>query len=114
MSRPKARQLSKKERLRHVALASLMATAAALDALPDSTGPPALAGDVLEGAAAIAEFLWAKSGPRERRRVYWLVETGQLPVFYYNQLICARKTTLLRDIAQREAKTAELNAESAA
>ena len=45
--------------------------------LPDATGPPALADDLLYGAAAIAEFLFGSA--EDRRRVYWLAESGQLP-----------------------------------
>jgi hypothetical protein len=69
--------------------------------LPDTTKPPAvLADDLLVGANAIAEFMFGTA--KERRRVYWLVETGQLPVFKYRTTICARKSTILRDVELRE------------
>ena len=41
------------------------------------TEPP-LADDLLTGAAAIAVFMFGTE--EERRRVYWLADTGQLPV----------------------------------
>jgi hypothetical protein len=78
-------------------------------------GPPTdqpLVGDILEGAAAIAQFLYGRSGPKERRRIYWLVESNALPVFYLGQIICARRSTLMREFTQREARLAELAAQS--
>lgn len=70
--------------------------------------PPAGEGDLLEGATEIAKFLYGKTGPKERRRVYWLVETGALPVFHIGQIICARRSTLLREFDQLEARSAEV------
>lgn len=85
------------------------------NALPDSTGPPepTLGGDLLQGAIAIAEFMFgAEAGSKERRRVYWLAEIGELPVFYIGSTICARKSTIMRDVAQREARAAELSTQA--
>lgn len=50
------------------------------------------ADDILEGAVAIAEYLF---GSRElRRKVYYLAETSQLPVFRLGSVLCARKSVL--------------------
>lgn len=62
-----------------------------------------LADDVLRGAEAIATELFGDA--KERRRVYYLVEKHQLPVFRLGGLLCARKTTLRRWIEEQEAKS---------
>jgi hypothetical protein len=62
-----------------------------------------LSGDLLEGGAAIAEFLFGS--PDERARVYHLVSIGEIPCFQLGTLLFARKTTLLAHIGQREQKT---------
>ena len=105
------RRHSKRERLRLVAKASPIAPTATLQALPDARGPPALADDLLVGARAISRFMFGTT--KERRRVYWLVETGQIPTFRLGTAICARKSTILRDVARREVTSAELNATQA-
>jgi hypothetical protein len=38
-----------------------------------------VAADLLEGADAIAEFLYGRNDPRARRRVFYLLEQGELP-----------------------------------
>jgi len=59
-----------------------------------------LASDILRGADEIAEFL---SGDRSQRRmVYRLVETSRLPVFRIGSRICARRSVLLKWIADQE------------
>ena len=59
-----------------------------------------LASDILRGADEIAEFL---SGDRSQRRmVYHLVETSRLPVFRIGSRICARRSVLLKWIADQE------------
>jgi hypothetical protein len=59
-----------------------------------------LADDILEGADAIAEFLF---GSREyRRKVYYLSECSKLPVFRLGSVLCARKSVLLKFIAGQE------------
>ncbi|HEY3778597.1 MAG TPA: hypothetical protein VGL35_11125 [Rhizomicrobium sp.] len=60
---------------------------------------PPLADDILHGADQIAVFLFGDR--RQRRRVYYLKESGQLPTFEMGG-ICARKSTLLAWIAQQE------------
>lgn len=63
-------------------------------------GTPALADDLLYGAAAIAEFVFGDE--EERRKVYSLAEAKQLPVFYMGKTICSRRSTILDAIATRE------------
>ena len=63
-------------------------------------GAPALADDLLYGAAAIAEFVFGDE--EERRKVYSLAEAKQLPVFYMGKIICSRRSSILNDIAARE------------
>lgn len=53
--------------------------------------------DVLAGAEPLAGFLGMNP-----RQVYHLASTGKLPVFRIGTLICARKSTLLRWIADQE------------
>jgi hypothetical protein len=70
--------------------------------------PSNLADDLLYGAEAIAEFLFGDEDERRkknRRKVYGLVESGQLPVFRWGAILCARKSTIVRDIATRERAT---------
>ena len=61
-------------------------------------------GDLLQGADAIAEFLFGDR--RQRRRVYYLTgeARGRLPHFRLGAIICARKSTLLRWIEAHEAR----------
>lgn len=56
-----------------------------------------LADDMLQGAAAIGSFM----GLGERQ-VYH--QRNRLPVFKIGALLCARKSTLMRWIAEQEAK----------
>jgi hypothetical protein len=58
-----------------------------------------LSGD-LRGAEQIAEFVYGS--PRERRKIYHLVETSRLPVFRLGAALCARKSTLLTWIDAQE------------
>ncbi|WP_271526486.1 MULTISPECIES: hypothetical protein [unclassified Bradyrhizobium] len=58
------------------------------------------ADDILEGAAAIAEYLF---GSREfRRKVYYLAETSKLPLFRLGSVLCARKLVLAGFIRGQE------------
>lgn len=56
-----------------------------------------LAADILEGAAAIAEWTGFK-----RRAVYHAVSNGHMPHFRMGETVCARKSTLLAWIAKQE------------
>lgn len=57
-----------------------------------------LSDDFLEGAEAIAEFMFGDKA--RRRRVYYLA--GALPIFRLGTTLCARKSALLAAIAERE------------
>lgn len=71
------------------------------NAIPQ-TMPNELADDILEGAEAIAEFLF---GSREhKRKVYYLSETSKLPIFRLGSVLCARKSVLLDFIAGQESR----------
>ena len=61
---------------------------------------PPLSSDILEGAAAIAEYLLGT--PDQRRRIYWLAENQSLPLFRLGQTLCARKSTLSQWIGEQE------------
>jgi hypothetical protein len=72
---------------------------------PSARGPPPLSADLLRGAEEIAGFMF---GDRtERRQVYHLASEvraeDRLPLFRLGATLCARKSTLLAWIAQREA-----------
>lgn len=60
-----------------------------------------LSADLLHGADEIAEFVGL-----DRRAVYHLAQTSKLPVFRMGSVICARKSTLLKWIAEQEGKAA--------
>lgn len=78
-------------------------TAALSEISAQQTGD--LSEDLLEGAAAIAKFVFGDESNKARRRVYHLADLKRedhLPVFRMGQQIFARKSTLLRWIAERE------------
>jgi hypothetical protein len=58
-----------------------------------------LSSDVLRGAAAIAEFLYGDA--RDRQKVYR--NAGRYSFFREGTVICARRSTLMAEIAEREA-----------
>jgi hypothetical protein len=59
-----------------------------------------LAGDILYGGSAIAEFLYGDA--KCRRKVYNLVERDRLPHFNLGAGLCARKSVLLQWIRMQE------------
>ncbi len=61
-----------------------------------------LASDLLAGADRIADFIYGD--PRQRRKVYHLVQKSQIPVFKLGAVLCARKSRLLAWIENQEAK----------
>lgn len=65
------------------------------------TAPGALAGDVLYGADAIAEFMFGSKD--SRRAVYNLIQGKSIPHFRIGATICARKSVLLAWIGEQEA-----------
>ena len=98
MSRPAQRRLSRKEEIQAVARAQPLPSPATI--LPPATRPSELADDLLMGAAAISTFMFGAAD--ERRRVYWLADTGQLPVFRIGSILCARKSSILKAVELRE------------
>jgi hypothetical protein len=72
-----------------------------------ATAEPCLADDLLRGAEEIAEFIFGDS--RQRRKVYHAAATSRLPTFRLGAMLCARKSTLLRWIAEQESKNGETN-----
>lgn len=62
--------------------------------------PNDLAGDILEGADAIAEFLFGSK--ESRRKVYYLAECSKLPIFRLGSVLCARRSVLLKFISGQE------------
>ena len=63
---------------------------------------PALGDDILQGAEAIAGFLFGDT--RLRRRVYHLTSATRfrVPHFKLGAIVCARRSVLLRWIAEQE------------
>jgi hypothetical protein len=61
---------------------------------------PMMADDLLRGADEIADFFYGNK--EQRRKVYHLVATSNLPVFKLGAMICARKSILLQWIADQE------------
>lgn len=59
--------------------------------------------DILRGAEAIQAFL----GFEKRSQVYHYASKGEIPVFRMGRVLCARKSTLLRFIEQRESEAAK-------
>ncbi len=77
-------------------------------ALTPDHEPEALADDLLEGAAAIAEFMFGDA--KLRKKVYYLRRSSRLPLFLIGTRLCARKSTLLRWIrAQEESRLSLVN-----
>lgn len=59
--------------------------------------------DLLKGVSQIAEFQG-----ESMRRVYYLLERGLLPGFKRGSIWYARKSSILRDIEQREREARSL------
>jgi len=60
------------------------------------------AADLLRGADEIAAFLYGSAD--QRRKVYHLAATSNLPIFKLGSMICARRSVLLRWIADQETR----------
>ncbi len=77
-------------------------------ALTPDHEPEALADDLLEGAGAIAEFMFGDA--KLRKKVYYLRQSSRLPLFHIGTRLCARKSTLLRWIkVQEESRLGSVN-----
>ena len=59
--------------------------------------------DLLEGAAAISEFLYGDAG--KRRKVYHLAQLKRLPTFQFGAVLCARKSKILQWVKDQEEKS---------
>jgi hypothetical protein len=70
--------------------------------LTEGNQPASLADDLLVGAEAIAQFVFGT--PEKKRKIYWLTDIGDLPTFRLGNMICARRSTLLKHLANREAQ----------
>ncbi|MFZ0425220.1 MAG: DNA-binding protein [Xanthobacteraceae bacterium] len=58
--------------------------------------------DLLRGAEAIAEYLFADR--KLARRVYHLTATSNLPHFKLGAMICARKSVLIKWVTDQEGR----------
>jgi hypothetical protein len=73
--------------------------------MADTSPPSNLADDLLYGANAIGRYLFGPDDPyRSRKRTYHLVATGAIPTFRLGAAICARRSTLVRCIEEREGR----------
>ena len=63
--------------------------------------------DMLRGADELAEFLFGSKS--QRRKVYHLAATSNLPVFKLGSMICGRKSVILRWIEGQEVRHANDN-----
>jgi hypothetical protein len=63
--------------------------------------------DMLRGADELAEFLFGSKS--QRRKVYHLAATSNLPVFKLGSMICGRKSVILRWIEVQEDRHANDN-----
>lgn len=59
--------------------------------------------DLLTGADEVAAFLFGSA--KERRRVYHLVETSRIPVFRLGSKVCARRSVLMKWVAEQEQRS---------
>ena len=66
-------------------------------------GGPTLADDLLRGADQIAAFLFGD--PKERRKIYYLVEQLRIPHFRLGAMLCARKSRLIKWIEEQEGRS---------
>ncbi len=64
-----------------------------------------LADDLLHGAGQIADFVYGD--PKQRRRVYYLVEKSHIPHFRLGAILCARKSRLIQWIEEQEARSTD-------
>jgi hypothetical protein len=64
--------------------------------------PSSPGGDLLFGAAAISDFMLGSKTEEDRKRIYGLVRKRLLPAFYMGATICARKSSLVAFIEEKE------------
>jgi hypothetical protein len=70
-----------------------------------NTEDKCMADDFLEGAEAVAAFLYGDPG--QRRKVYHLDAKGELPTFRLGSKLCSTKTAIRQHIAELTKKSAE-------
>jgi hypothetical protein len=70
--------------------------------LSPSIVPSSFADDLLEGAEAIAAFVYGDK--KHRRKIYHLASTDGIPTFNLGAIVCARKSTLIEWIKVQEAR----------
>jgi hypothetical protein len=60
---------------------------------------------MIEGAAAIAEFIYHSRAPRYLRKIYYLAENSKLPILRLGSRLCLRPSTYKSWIASQEARS---------
>ena len=67
-------------------------------------GADTLADDLLQGAGEIARFFYGDDSPKNRRRIYHLIQQRSdcLPIFRLGSQIYARKSKIMKSIATSE------------
>jgi hypothetical protein len=60
---------------------------------------------VIEGAAAIAEFIYRSRETRYRRKIYYLAETSKIPIHRLGSTLCLRPSAYKSWIAGQEARS---------
>lgn len=68
---------------------------------------PEFAEDLLRGAEEIALFLYGDAN--QRRRVYHLISSSNFPKFKLGAMLCARKSVVLKWVADQENRHANDN-----
>jgi hypothetical protein len=66
---------------------------------------------MIEGAAAIAEFIYRSRDARYRRKIYYLAETSKIPIHRLGSRLCLRPSAYKSWIAGQEARSVK-NAKS--
>lgn len=66
---------------------------------------PEFAEDSLQGASAIAEYIYGSGDKKHRRKVYHLAATSQLPVFRMGSRLWARRSTIDEWVKKQEHRT---------
>jgi hypothetical protein len=61
-----------------------------------------IASDLLQGADAIAAFIYGDKG--HRRKIYHLASIDSIPTFNLGAILCARKSTLVEWIRTQESR----------
>jgi hypothetical protein len=66
-------------------------------------------GDLIYGAKALATFLFGNAEDnKNRRKIYGLAQTGVLPLFKLNNVLCGRASAIATALAEREKEARRL------